>query len=341
MTEPRICLTPRVHGVGGMVSFLHKLTAGLYARGIETTNDLSDRPYDAVLVIGGTRDLPGLWRAKRAGIPIIQRLDGMNWLHKHLKTGLRHYLRAEYGNRVLSFIRAQLATGIIYQSKFSQDWWERVYGPTRVPKQVVYNAVDLDTYTYDDAHQRPKDKYRILLVEGSLQGGYELGLKTAVQLAEAIANNHQLPIELMVAGKVTPALKAEWDQKSNIPIQWVGLVARERIPELDRSAHLLYSADLNAACPNAVIEAMACGLPVLAYDTGALAELVSEEAGRIVPYGGDPWQLEPPDIPAMASAAVEIINNQERMRPAARKQAEDLFALDTMVDKYLQVLIPA
>lgn len=335
----RICLTPRVHGVGGMVSFRHKLTAGLQARGIEVTNDLSDTPYDAVLVIGGTRDLPGLWRVKRRGIAIIQRLDGMNWLHKHLKTGLRHYLRAEYGNLILSFIRRRLATGIVYQSQFSKDWWERIYGPTRVPNRVVYNAVDLDTYSPDGAHQRPSDVYRILLVEGSLQGGYEMGLVSAVQLAQTVASEYDLLIELMVAGKVDDALKAEWDSASRVPIRWAGQVERERIPELDRSAHLLYSGDLNAACPNAVIEALACGLPVLAYDTGALPELVSKGAGRIVPYGGDPWQLDPPDIPALAAGAVEIIQNQEAYRQGARKRSEVKFGLDKMVEHYLQILL--
>ena len=32
----KLCLTPKVHGVGGMVSFAAKLTAGLNARGVET-----------------------------------------------------------------------------------------------------------------------------------------------------------------------------------------------------------------------------------------------------------------------------------------------------------------
>jgi len=102
---------------------------------------------------------------------------------------------------------------------------------------------------------------------------------------------------------------------------------------------LLYSADVNAACPNSVIEALACGLPVAAFDTGALTELVVGDAGRIVAYGGDPWQLDPPDVPALVEAALEILGNQERFRAAARARAEAAFGLDQMVDGYLQILL--
>ena len=101
MSTKRICLIPRVHGVGGMVSFRAKFMAGLEARGIDVCDDLGDTPYDAVLVIGGTRHLLGLWRAKKQGVPIVQRLNGMNWLHRQLPTGWRHYLRSEYGNWIL------------------------------------------------------------------------------------------------------------------------------------------------------------------------------------------------------------------------------------------------
>jgi glycosyltransferase involved in cell wall biosynthesis len=102
---------------------------------------------------------------------------------------------------------------------------------------------------------------------------------------------------------------------------------------------LLYSADLNAACPNAVIEALACGLPVSAFATGALPELVTGDAGRLVPYGGDPWKLEPPAVPALVEAAADLLKDNDHFRRAARQRAEETFGLNTMVEKYLAALL--
>ena len=337
MPKQTICLTPRVSGVGGMVSFSHKLAAGLETRGVNVIYDL-DAAYDAVLVIGGTRQLAGLWRAKRRGVPIVQRLDGMNWLHRKLPTGARHHLRATYGNLLLAFIR-RMATHIVYQSNFVVEWWEREHSPTRVPYSVIYNGVDLEAYSPQGTHQHPSSIYRLLLVEGSLDGGYEMGLESAVGMADILADEYHLPIELMVVGKVSAELKANWDARSRVPINWVGLVPRADIPAIDRSAHLLYSSDLNAACPNSVIEALACGLPVVAYDTGALPELVTPQAGRVVAYGGDPWQLDPPDVPALAAGAAAVLADQESFRAGARARAEATFSLDKMVDAYLDILL--
>ena len=65
---------------------------------------------------------------------------------------------------------------------------------------------------------------------------------------------------------------------------------------------------------------MACGLPVVGFDTGALNELVIGDSGRIVAYGGDVWKLDHPDIAALAKAAAEILNDQPRFRqPRERK----------------------
>jgi glycosyltransferase involved in cell wall biosynthesis len=116
-------------------------------------------------------------------------------------------------------------------------------------------------------------------------------------------------------------------------------VPRERIPEIDRSAHLLFSADINPACPNSVIEALACGLPIVAFDTGALKELVIGNSGRLVPYGGDVWKIEPPDIPSLAVASAEILRDLPRFRQSARAHAESALGLDRMVDGYLKVLL--
>ncbi|MBN2145952.1 MAG: glycosyltransferase family 4 protein [Anaerolineales bacterium] len=340
----RICVVPRVSGVGGMVSFQARLAAGLAQRGVQMCTDLADTPYDAVLVIGGTRDLPGLWRARRRGVHIVQRLNGMNWLHRRLRTGLRHFLRAEYGNWLLSFIRSRLVTGVIYQSQFAHAWWERVYGPTRTSWGVIYNGVDLSQYNPCGTGERPVDHSRLLVVEGSLGGGYEMGLETAVALAESVAQAQQRKVELMVVGRAAPSLQAHWQQKlsaSPVFLIFQGEVARERIPEIDRSAHLLYAADLNAACPNSVVEALACGLPVVAFDTGALPELVRGEAGRVVEYGGNPWRLEAPNLSTLAGAALEVLGDQPLFRAGARNWAEVTFGVDRMVDAYLEMLTVA
>jgi glycosyltransferase involved in cell wall biosynthesis len=334
----RICLLPRVHGVGGMVSFQAKLTDGLARRGIQVCNDPDDTPYDAILITGGTRSLGALLRARRRGLRIVQRLDGVNWLHRRLPTGPRHYLRSEYGNRLLALLRTRFVTHVVYQSEFVRGWWQRVFGPERVSSSVIHNGVDLKAYTPEGPHERPVDHRRLLLVEGSLQGGYETGLMIAVGLAERLAETGS--IELMVAGRVSPELQAAAQSKSRTPIRWAGLVPRDAIPQLDRSAHLLFSADVNAACPNSVIEALACGLPVAAFATGALPELVTGDSGRLAPYGGDPWKLEPPDVDALAAAATEILHDQARFRKAARRRAEEGFGLDSMVEKYIEVLLP-
>ena len=138
--------------------------------------------------------------ATRRGVRLVQRLNGMNWIHRKRRTGLRHYLRAEYGNWLLSLIRRRLATGIVYQSQFSREWWERVYGPTKSPHRVVYNGVDLAQYSPQGRQERPEGRSRILLVEGSLGGGYEMGLDWAVGLAERLIASHSQNMEVMVAG---------------------------------------------------------------------------------------------------------------------------------------------
>jgi glycosyltransferase involved in cell wall biosynthesis len=274
-----------------MVSFQGKFVSGLKARNIDVCYDLGDLPYDAVLVIGGTRQLQRLWRVKRRGIPIVQRLDGMNWIHRVLNTGIRHWIRAEYGNIILSNIRASL---------------------------------------------------------GSLLGGYEFGLENAIELASHIAYSHDggQRVELMVVGRVSPGTKEHWESwigrkemNQVFQINWLGAVPHDQIAEIYQSAHLFFSADINAACPNSVIEAIACGTPVAAFDTGALAELLGDGGGITVPYGGNPWQLDPPDIHSLVSSALDLLHNLDHYRESARQRALSGFDLEPMVDRYLELLL--
>ena len=335
----RICIYPRVESMGGVGSFRLKFAEGLKSRGIEVSYDLDDPHVDFILVLAGTKNLLGLYRARKRGIPIIQRLDGINWVQRKRWTGFRYHLRAEYGNAVLSFIRRFLADKIVYQSEFTNQWWEDWYGETRVPYTVIHNAVDLNVYNPDPrskdlkADTNAPDKYRLLLVEGSLAGGLDSGLRWGVELAEKLSK--VFPIELLVVGRVDEVRKKEILSKAKADVKFLGVVPREEIPEIDRSAHLYFSAEVNPPCPNAVIEALACGLPVLGFDTGSLSELVPPTAGKTVPYGGDQWKLEEPDISALTEAAAKILTNLTPYRAGARQHAEENLGLEQMVKKYL------
>jgi glycosyltransferase involved in cell wall biosynthesis len=339
---PRICIVPVVRS-GGMASFRAKFEDGLGKRGIDVTHNLEEKS-DTILVIGGTRHLLPLWRAKRRGMPIVQRLDGINWVQRVRWSGLRYTLRAEYGNALLSFIRNRLADRVIYQSDFIRNWWEDWYGEARVPGHVILNGVDLDSYVpvgrdTPSGHFTipPHPPYRLLVVEGSLAGGLDLGLRVALRLAEILSE--RFPIKLTIAGAVDRHTRSRFEQEGKIPVEFLGVIQREQIPALMRSSHVLFSAEINPPCPNSVIEALACGLPVVGFDTGSLRELIGEDGGKLVPYGGNPWKLEQPDVPALAQAAIEILQEQERFRKAARARAEQILSLDRMVTEYLKVLL--
>ena len=338
-TSGSICFLPKLEGLGGPASFQARLMADFRNRGIDVHHDPTARDCAAILVSGGTRQVLALWRAKRRGVRVVQRLAQMNWIHRVHQSGLRHYLRSERNNRLLAFIRRRLADRVVYQSEFVQSMWTDAFGEVIAPGVVIHNSVDLQTCTPDGPHQRPQDHLRMLVVEGNLGRGNEPHLEHAIHLAEAVQAQVDRKLELMIVGNAPQILRDKWNAESGVWLTWLGTVPRERIPEIDRSAHLLYSSELNGGCPNAVIEALACGLPVVGYATGALPELVPVEAGRVVPYGANHWKLEPPDTSALAAAALEVLADQDFFRRGARAYAEAHFDIGQMGERYLDVLM--
>ncbi len=85
------------------------------------------------------------------------------------------------------------------------------------------------------------------------------------------------------------------------------------------------------------LEAMACGVPVVATDVGAFSEIVTDPSlGHVV---------EPGDIQALADAAGEMLNNRDSLRQsgkAARAHVEANFDINgeaqTLVTLYKQLL---
>lgn len=103
-----------------------------------------------------------------------------------------------------------------------------------------------------------------------------------------------------------------------------------------RSISVFVLPSLTEGTPNAIIEAMAHGKPIIATDVGGVADIVTEEIGVLVPSG---------DTKALEDAMAQLAGNLELCRSmgiAARKKYEQLFTspavLPVLTDFYEKVI---
>ena len=110
------------------------------------------------------------------------------------------------------------------------------------------------------------------------------------------------------------------------------LGARGDVPEIMAAADVGALSSISEGLSLSLIEAAACGLPIVATDVGDNAKVVNPPAGgRVVP---------PRDPAALAAALAEVLNDAA-LRVALGQQARahvlQHFALDRMVDGYIQL----
>jgi glycosyltransferase involved in cell wall biosynthesis len=326
----RVCMIPKAGG-GGPASFQARLMAEFNRRGVESTFDPNSRPLDAVLVFAGTKELLSLWRCRREGIRIVHRLDGINWMHRVHSRGPVYGLRAEALNLQLRFIRSRLADRIVYQSDFVRGWWERGHGPAAAAARVIHNGVPLEDYP---PRQAPPDG-TLLVVEGNLHYS-DPAREILLSAQRGLVENGPLK-RLSVYARTDPGWAGVWGG-FNPPPEIAGLRPRSEVRERQRTAAIFLSMEINPPCPNAIIEALAAGLPVLALDTGSARELVGA-GGEIVQYEGDPWRLEVPrNLDALGVAGRRILRGWEDYSRRARSEAERRFDIRNVAQAYLETM---
>ena len=318
--------------IGGPGSFQSRLEDELTRRGHRVVFPGDYDSPDVILVVGGTKKLKWLWSSKRRGAAIVHRLDGINWKHTVSPTPLKHRVIAEARNFLMRSIRNRLADHVIYQSQFVQQWWWRKYGRARCDETVVHNAVDLSNFTPSAGEHRSEGGI-LLFVEGNIPED-----STTTAIIEGLHKrlyDDGVILETVVCGGISDNL---YDRLTAVPgIQVKKNVPRAEMPRIFAGADVYVSLEINPPCPNAVIEALASGVPVVGFDTGSLRELVTSDAGIVVPYNGDPWRLELPDIDALAAAAVTVLALRDEYGSRARVVAERQYDLRDLTDIYLDV----
>ena len=107
---------------------------------------------------------------------------------------------------------------------------------------------------------------------------------------------------------------------------------KSNIADIMKCLDIFVLPSINEGISNTILEAMACGLPVVATNVGGNPELVTDgETGRLIPT------RSPEALAEALKLYVVNINERKNHGNAARKRCEKLFSLDAMVDGYMSV----
>lgn len=261
--------------------------------------------------------LPVAGWARRAGIPTVlfshERLDAMLSMRTGLPVQVAPYNRA----LVRRYDR------VVVTSEFAEQEFRAAAARVGTPVHRVPLGVDLDVFR-PTRIPRPHDGVLRLVHAGRLSREKDphLAVATAVAL-----HRRGVPVRMDVYGS-GPHLDELQALAAGAPVFFHGHVAGR-----SRLAARLAAADVSlSVCPGetfglSVLEALACGTPVVTSDVGGARELVDERCGA--------WAA--PDAEQLADAVLRLVDRDERWRRAAARRRAEAFPWSRTVAEMLAV----
>jgi hypothetical protein len=213
------------------------------------------------------------------GIPTISIADGSD-VNYHS----RSYRGWHYACRILN----KKTSTIVFVSKALREKANSL-GLHGGRSSILYNGVDTDLF--QPPIIEPNDGVYTILSVGRLVPvkGVSILLTAFAQLYKQLNQKARL----IVVGE-GPLLEELNQQAAELTIlqavDFVGAVKHEEIVSYFQHADVFCLPSFSEGSPTVIVEAMACGKPIIASDVGGVSEIVNDESGILVPPG-DPERL--------------------------------------------------
>lgn len=170
---------------------------------------------------------------------------------------------------------------------------------------------------------RTDGRFQVLFV-GRIEHGK--GLHLGLQAFAALRQRHpEALLTVMGSGPDEAALHALADRLDlRGAVEWAGWAGREAVLRAYARHDVLLATGLQDASGKAVMEALSCGLPVIALDAGPAAALVDSSCGFRIRLGGPKAVVE--DMAGAMSILAEDLELSRRMSEAAWRRARRDFS---------------
>ncbi len=243
----------------------------------------------------------------------------------------------EKANRLNSRLHSN-ANFVVYQSRFCKRCAELFLGARTGPSTVLYNPVDTTKFRPPDgiSSRRP-----VLLVAGSHHEAYRVkNVISSLPIVKKIIDG----VTLIIAGRLvwsSDAIKEtrQWIQDASLAdtVRIIGPYSQNDAPDLLRASDVLVHLKVQDPCPRLVVEAMACGVPIVYSSTGGLPEIVGDSAGYGIPGEENFETIQQPSPDAVAQAIIQVINRREAMGKSARNRSLSLFSVEHWLNEHQRI----
>ena len=308
--------------VGGPSTFLKNLKGYLDKVSFPYAGSLAQA---SVILFPIAYDMRQLQKFKKRGGLICQRLDGIYYPEKHGK---------EYAKRNAKIrqIYSELADHIIFQSEYSRIQCFDMFGPVKEGAySTVVNGVNTELF-HPDANRRFDKEHIRFCTTGNIRN--EDMLVPVIWALDLIRSEFNFTFH--VVGPVKNGKCAEvMDRAYVVHHDQCDL---HQVAAILRASDVFIYSHLNPPCPNSVLEAIAAGLPVAGYDSGAMAELLPFSADLLADAGRKIYhRLEDFRPGALAEKIVRLIQDYPRYR-ATSLEACNRYSMDHCGRRYVDVL---
>ncbi|HBE89877.1 MAG: hypothetical protein A3E37_00655 [Candidatus Andersenbacteria bacterium RIFCSPHIGHO2_12_FULL_46_9] len=331
-----IFLPANIRPTGGSSNFALKLQRGLRPKKHLVVFKFTPR-FD-LLLVNATCPIRYLLFAKLTRRPIVHRLDGVYY---PMSVARWKYI---FYNLPMQIILHFFANAVIYQSQYSKDCCDKFLGTNHyIPNHLVYNGVDTQLFSHHGSTRQLRDvpEQPIFITASRFRRSDQiLPLIDAFRLYQ---KNYQARAKLIIVGDFSHAVTNFPQQYTNDSlISFLGPIPNGQLPEYYRGADVFLFTHLNPPCPNNIIEAMACGLPICGIADGAMAEITTPDLNSaLIPAPGSGFnQSRRLDLHAFAANLNKIMLHRKEYASHSRRIASQQFTLQQMIRRYLSAITP-
>jgi glycosyltransferase involved in cell wall biosynthesis len=291
----------------------------------ELTELFRELQPDFVCCHGYKADLLGWWSARRLGIPAVAVSRGWTWENRKVRAyeAIDRYM-LRWFNCVVCVSEAQARR-------------VRRAGVPRRNIRVIRNAIRMERFASVD----PRGRAKLLGLFGrsprwiigsagrlSPEKGHDVLIRAAAQI---VGKDSSVGFVILGDGVLRPQLLEQVRQaklENNVVLAGLRSDLDELTPHFDVSVLASYTEGL----PNVVLEAMACGVPVVATAVGGTPEVVEDGVtGQLV---------SPGDAEALATRIHGLLaaeSQRREMGERSRARIRDYFTFEAQSRDYLRL----